>query len=231
MNKRHKKKKAHFSGRRVGATRRGMPRNQLVARSGKGQTDFSMKNKEPRFPLPKPIELAKLAAILRRDPYSKPASALKVAMEFYVEAVRFCGECASMSSEDLIAKFGSEERLLKLTGERIKKVVQPRWEDTLELDPEKHTDPARDFLADRGVHLKTPRAVLTHIRDVWNARPKDTIAAKHTGGADAVITRCKTVLDGKTIYKIPKFLFEAVVEHEKQHRRKYKREWSRARHS
>ena len=90
MNKRHKKKKAHFSGRRVGATRRGMPRNQVVARSGKGQTDFSMKNKPTKFPLPEPIELAKLAAILR--PQSQATIALKAAMEFYVEAVLFCRE-------------------------------------------------------------------------------------------------------------------------------------------
>src|SRR5215475_7342770 len=95
-----------------------------------------MKTKASKSPLPKPIEFAKLAAILRRDPNSKPASALKMAMEFYVEAVCFCEECASMSFEDLLAKFGSEKRLSELTAERIKKAVQTQREDTLVLDPD-----------------------------------------------------------------------------------------------
>jgi hypothetical protein len=182
-----------------------------------------MKTKASKSPLPEPIELAKLAAILRRDPNSKPASALKVAMEFYLEAVILCRECASMSFEDLIAKFGSEKRLLELTAERIKKVVRPRWEDALELDPAKHTDPVRDFLAKYGLLLKAPSAVLNHIRDVWNARPKDAIASKYTGSADALITHCKTVSDGKTIYKIPKFLLEAAADHANQRRKETKR--------
>ena len=71
------KKKAHFSGRRVGATRRVCPEITRQVDLGQGQTDFSMKNKPTKFPLPERIELAKLAAILRRDPYSKPASALR----------------------------------------------------------------------------------------------------------------------------------------------------------
>lgn len=207
----------------------GMPRNYVAARSGKGQTDFSMKTKASKSPLPEPIELAKLAAILREGPTSKPASDLKVAMEFYLEAVILCRECASMSFEDLIAKFGSEKRLLELTGERIKKMVKPRWQDTLELDPEKHTDPARDFLAKHGLHLKRTQAVLDHICKSWDARPKGTLTAAYRQSADAFIAQCKTDVNGRAIYKIPRFLLENAADHAKQYRHDYKREWSRAR--
>jgi hypothetical protein len=66
-----------------------------------------MKNKPTKFPLPEPIELAKLAAILR--PQSQATSALNAAMQFYVEAVRFCGELPS-TLEELVVQFGSDER-------------------------------------------------------------------------------------------------------------------------
>jgi hypothetical protein len=68
--------------------------------------NFFVKNKGAKIPLPEPIELAKLAAILR--PEFEAAAGLKVAMQFYVEAVLFCRESASMSFEDLIARFGSD---------------------------------------------------------------------------------------------------------------------------
>ena len=84
-----------------------MPRNQLVARSGKGQTDFSMKNKGSRFPLPKPIELAKLAAILSRglgtNTDREVKAALTRAMQFYVEAVFLHRRLSGISLNDLIA--------------------------------------------------------------------------------------------------------------------------------
>ncbi len=66
-----------------------------------------MKNKASKYPLPDPIELAKLAAMLR--PQSQATSALKAAMQFYVEAVLFCGELPS-TLEELVAQFGSDER-------------------------------------------------------------------------------------------------------------------------
>ena len=144
----------------------GMPRNYEAGRCGKGQTDFFMKNKEPKFPLPKPIELAKLAAILR--PESQPTAAIKVAVQFYIEAVQFCKGSSTKTWEEL--EFGSEKRWLEHV-EQIEKAVEERWKDTLELDPDKPTDPARQFLAKRGLDLKT-LSVLNHIRKWWKAEPR-----------------------------------------------------------
>jgi hypothetical protein len=66
-----------------------------------------VKNKSPKFPFPAPIELAKLAAILR--PESEPASALKKAMEFYTEALLFHRDLPS-KLEELVEQFGSDEQ-------------------------------------------------------------------------------------------------------------------------
>ena len=128
-----------------------------------------------------------------------------------------------MSSEDLIAKFGSDERQMALMAEPFKKWHRKFWSDSLELDPNKHTDPAREFLAERGWPLKTPRAVLDQIRKSWDARPKNTLTAAYRQSADALIAQCKTDLNGRTIYKIPTFLLESAADHAKQQRREYKR--------
>ena len=172
-----------------------------------GSDRFSMKNQAPKFPLPKPIELAKLAAILR--PKSKPESALKVAMELYVEAVFFYRECTSKSSEDLIAEFASQPRWLPLGHEQMERRDQSLLEDTLELNPTKHTDSAREFLSERGLPLKTPRAVLNNID-------------KAIGETAGVIAQHKTVLNRKETYNIPKFMLEHVLDYAKRHRRETK---------
>jgi hypothetical protein len=181
-----------------------------------------MKTKDSKFPLPQPIELATLAAILRTGPNSKPAGALKVAMEFYLEAVILCRECVSMSIEDLISKFGIEKRLFELTAERIKKAVQTQREDTLVLDPDpkEYTDPARKFLAERGLNRKTARGVLNNIRRMWDARPQGMLTAAYRVSADALIAQCKTVLNGKAIYKIPRFVLEFTADYANERRKK-----------
>jgi hypothetical protein len=66
-----------------------------------------MKNKGSRFPLPKPIELAKLAAILSRglgtNTDREVKAALTRAMQFYVEAVFLHRRLSGISLNDLIA--------------------------------------------------------------------------------------------------------------------------------
>ena len=124
-----------------------------------------------------------------------------------------------MSSEDLLAKFGSENRWRGLHVERIKKAVQAQCEDTLVLDPRKDTDPAREYLAECGLRLKAAWAVLKHVRKMWNERPEGTLTAGNRKSANALIAQCATDLDGKTIYKIPRFVLEFTADHAKQHRR------------
>jgi hypothetical protein len=186
-----------------------------------------VKTKGSKFPPPEPIELAKLAAILQ--PESEPAGALKVAMKFYVEALLFCQESASMSFEDLIARFGSEKRHLAQMAEPIKKAVRARSADSLELDFTKRDDPVRQYLAAQGLLLKKPQSVLDNFRRYWNARPKDTWTADQRS-FESVIAGCERVSDGRKIYAIPKFRLESIVNYRKSRRREDKRKaWRKTR--
>jgi hypothetical protein len=172
---------------------------------------WRMKKTASQIRLPKPAELAKLAALLR--PTSQPSEALKAAMEFYVEAVLFCREWPSLSLEDAITQFGSDERRMALMSEPIAKAVRAREEDTLELDPQKNTDAARDFLAQCGLRLKTPRAVLANIREAVNARPKKCWTAEFREHPDVLINGYKKKLNGRAIYSLPKYLLKEAADH------------------
>jgi hypothetical protein len=57
--------------------------------------------------VPRPLELAILAALLR--PRDVPTLALKAAMAFYIEAHRFCGELRSRTPESIFADFYSDQ--------------------------------------------------------------------------------------------------------------------------
>jgi len=122
------------------------------------------------FPKPKPMELAKLAAVLR--PGFRPAEGLHVAMEFYVEAVFFLRELAPASEDDLVAKFGSQKRDRARRAEPLKERIAANWKDRLELDPKKggeDADAVRQFLAKHGLHLKTAKGVVKNLRRYWRA--------------------------------------------------------------
>jgi hypothetical protein len=183
-----------------------------------------MKKKPSEFPLPEPIELAKLAATLR--PGSQPALALKVAMEFYIEAVFFCRESSSMGLEDIIAKFGSEKRWLAQASEPIKKAVAAQWADTLELDPEKDDDPARQYLAEHGLQLKRARSVLDNFRRYYNKPlPEGTYRLHSRLGAEAVIEKCERITaEGKKTYAMPKSILDGMIHYAKDRSVERKRE-------
>jgi hypothetical protein len=146
-------------------------------------------------------------------------------MEFFVEAHLLCHECAGMSAEDLIAKFRSKKQPWEFHNERIKEEVErtqgairAQWQDTLELDPGKSTDPARAYLTEQGLHLKKAGAVLNNVREAWETRPADLIL----GSADALIAHCRSFSDGETIYKIPRFLLRAAADRANQRRKQTK---------
>ena len=131
-----------------------------------------MKKKRSDFLPPEPIELAKLAAILRPD--FKPKAALKPAMEFYVEAVLFSRELPS-TLEEIVTQFGSEERWKALLAAPVKEALKKDWSDTLELDPnpKKNEDEARQFLEQRGFPMKKARSVLENIRRYCQSAAND----------------------------------------------------------
>ena len=184
-----------------------------------------------------PMELAKLAAILR--PRSSPKAALKTAMQFYVEAVLFCRQYSSKTLQELLAEFGSEEtqrsqRIAKLEHDYFR----PMREDTLELDSKKDDDAVRQFLAERRLSLKTERGVLNNIREYWNQPlPKKVVFEEHgqeqtdtvswayqRSSFEEMIASCKHVgNDGKTTYELPKWLLERVANYAQRGRKEQKR--------
>jgi len=170
------------------------------------------------------MELARLAILLRQNPNILPAAAVKGAMGLWIEAVILCGECAGLSFEELTAKFRNSRQLAI---ERGKKANQARWHDTLELDPAKQSDPARDYLGEHGLCLKRVDKVLEHVRKAWSERQHPLTMPQYRE-ADAVIGR--KVSNGKTIYLIPRFLLEAAVTISKNNRKR-SRQKSRAKSS
>jgi hypothetical protein len=192
--------------------------------------DFSVKDKGSKFPLPKPIEIATLAAILRPD--SQPADAMKVAMEFYVEAVLFCQESSSLSFEDIVEKFGSGKRYVAFMTKGFKKWVEAQWADTLELDPQKDDDPVRQYLRERGLLLKRPQSVLDNFRCYYNASiSKGVLRLSSRPSAENGIARCERITDGRKTYAIPKFMVDKIIRYAKWSRRESKRQSWRKRKS
>jgi hypothetical protein len=102
------------------------------------------------FPEPEPMELAKLAAILR--PGSRPADALRVAREWYFEAV-LCVSDGLKKFEPLFKKKRIEESHAKWR-KKLNKLQAASWADAVDLDE------ARRLLADPPAlaeALKLPR--------------------------------------------------------------------------
>jgi len=90
-----------------------------------------MKKKQSGFPFPKPMELAKLAAILR--PTSEAKAALKTAMEFYLEAVLFSRELPS-TVDELLTRFGSDERRRKVQRKALQYIAAAKKHDSETFD-------------------------------------------------------------------------------------------------
>lgn len=159
------------------------------------QKIFPAKNKPSKLALPEPMELAKLAAIL--GPTAKPSAALKIAMQFYVEAVLFCSEHSSKTFDELFGEFASDETQTTQSVRTLEQELKRIREDTLELDPQKRgadADAVRKFLGERGLHLKTARAVLDNVRGYWSQPlPKDAFQPFSRPTAESLIAQCRRV--------------------------------------
>jgi hypothetical protein len=189
------------------------------------KTTKQPKKAQTDLPLPEPMELAKLAAILR--PEYKPNAALKTAMEFYVEALLFFREHSTKTFEELFTEFGSEETQRAQRVGKLEQELKTIREDALELDPTKDDDVVRQFLAERGVRLKTARAVLDNLRRYWKEPlSKDAFQPFGRPSVESVIASCERVRDGKKFYELPKSLLESVANYAKRRRNESKqRSW------
>ena len=165
-----------------------------------------------RTPLPKPMELAKLAAILSPDAEPKPA--MERAMKFYVEATIFLPELAQKlaADSDALMAYASDER-------RRERFVIPtlrvKWAearaDTLELDPQAHDDPAREYLREQYgfSNLKKAKTVLDNFRRFHNVLPKASdgrpvVWAIDKPDCEGVIKSWEREKDGRTVHSIPR---------------------------
>lgn len=168
--------------------------------------------------LPTPIELATLAALLLPD--AEPDAALSKALEFYVEAVELAGELRPLSLQDLVRRFGSEKRKMAWLEAQFVQGEAAQWNDTLQLDPDESDDDVRRFLSARGLALKQARSVLDNICRMVERIPP--FSGVEPMSAEYVIAKCKDEKDGKTTYRIPKFILESVLADAKARRRETK---------
>ena len=207
----------------------GMKKAQSRARRG---------DQKNAFPLPAPMELAKLAAILRPD-FPRAADALAVAMKWYFEAVLFCRELSS-DYDELFEKFAGHER----QGARTYGPVQPKrdakWDDTLLLDRSQPDDPVRSYLRRNGIrHFSRAESLLKKIKEICQcivetkARlsrsqtvPDElghSVIADELGRfmtADELLRKCKKLENGKIA--IPKVMLNTIVRFEKDRRKQQK---------
>jgi hypothetical protein len=182
---------------------------------GMSKKNSPAKNKASKLGFPQPMELAKLAAILR--PESRPKTALETAMQFYVEAVLFCREHSSKIFEELFGEFASDETKRARTTRELEQKLKVIREDTLELDLQKRgaeADDARKFLAERGWSPKTARAVLDNFRRYSKQPlPKGALRPFDRPSAERVIAQCERVSDdGKKTYHFSKSILKSVAD-------------------
>jgi len=190
------------------------------------QKNSRAKNKASKLALPQPMELAKLAAIL--GPVSKPPTALKNAMQFYIEAVVFSREHFSKTFEELFGEFATDETQRAQRSKELERKLKAIREDTLELDWQKRgaeADNARKFLAEHGWSPKTARAVLDNFRRYWNQPlPKSAFRPFDRPSVERMIAQCERVSnDGKKTYHFSKSILESVANYVKRCRNEQKR--------
>ncbi|HEV7924502.1 MAG TPA: hypothetical protein VGR14_04060 [Verrucomicrobiae bacterium] len=118
--------------------------------------------------LPAPMDLAKLAATL--GPTHDSVSAMKRAMEFYIESVLFLRECR-WRGDSLIMSFGSEVRKHEVEGRCRQQAYESLWGETLEFRPSESSDPARQHLAKLGFPWKNARTLLDNIKKYPQLHP------------------------------------------------------------
>jgi hypothetical protein len=163
--------------------------------------------KKPNLPKPEPMELATLAAIL--CPNTKPGVAMKRAMAFYIEASFFVSELPK--SFDALIAYASEERNREYCiMTPLRAALEEARADTLKLDPQAHSDPAREFLVAKGFNLKTARGVLEKLRQLGPA-------------AEHELPKYRREESGRSVYYIPRSRLLNIISDKKKRRAASKR--------
>jgi hypothetical protein len=194
--------------------------------------DFTMKIKVSGFPLPEPIELAKLAATLSgglgANTDREVKAALRRALQFYLGAVFFHRQLSGTSLNDLIAQFGTNEQLKALFVERVGKSTRPKPTTTLEHDPKKKwsTDQAGQYLDEHGLRFKMPKSLLNRIRRLWPrirmawlATPTPSINDFFLG-VEEFIEKTKRIRNGRDVYDLPKPILDEIIEVRRESQRR-----------
>lgn len=197
-----------MSANRRAETRR-KPKPRETCKVGKKETQS----------IPSASELATLAAILAPD--GQPSSAVRKAMEFYIEAMFFLRNNSELPTnfEILVREFGNEEQRERVLSRLWDQETQAQWADVLELDPEKHDDEVRRFLAEHGYRVKWARTVLDNLRG--NYKSVAQANAGHVRGKPldpASIFEESNPENSKKTYFIPRFILEDMANRVK-HRR------------
>jgi hypothetical protein len=192
-----------------------------------------VKNKATKFPLPEPIELAKLAATfaqgLGANTDREVRSALTKALQFYLEAVFFHREQSPKSLKNLINEFGSKKLFETQFVRSIRKSAQRKPAPTLEHDPEKgwSDDPVRQHLDRHGLRFKTSKSLLNHIRRKWErlkvswrASLSEISITDFLDSADQFIEKSKRTRNGKEVYNLPMPVLDQIIELRRESKRR-----------
>ena len=182
------------------------------------------------IPPPEPIELAKLAAILSRN--TGPKAAMGRAMEFYVEAVCFVRELAENS--DAFTAYLSVERSRQLfIMPKLRPKLAEAREDTLELDPQAKSDPAREYLTRlTGGKWTRAQTVFANFRRFYHVAPKairdgEPVAVHwaidRPDNPETVMASWKRKENGRTVCDIPRSTLGWLAGLAKSHRTDKKR--------
>ena len=188
--------------------------------AGSLQKDKTEQTEDGCIDLPSAVELATLAANLR--PNAAPSVAIKVAMEFWVEATLSLKELPN-DLDELQKSYGSSERNPKPVLTAVGLLLNGDWSDTLELDSRLGNDGVRAFFARSNINWKSARAVLDNVRLYIN------LNGIHLPGIPGVNMDGQGILDGclrsgtsHKIYDIPKFILQRVASSTKDRRKESK---------
>ena len=154
--------------------------------------------------LPKPLELAKIAAAI--GPHDNHDKAIGNAIALYRKAVAFCNEHRNDSALDLAIATGNDD-LIEEQGDALDN------ERRLCLDPKTRTDPARSFLKANGKTMKRTDTVLENLQELLSKRAERQGIASPKAEAKEIIQLCKrTAGDGHEYYMIPKSFLQSLVD-------------------
>jgi hypothetical protein len=154
--------------------------------------------------LPKPLDLAKIAAAL--GPHDDQDKAIGNAVALYLRAVTFCDNHKNDSVEDLVTASGD----LALLEEVCRRDAKAQ---DLCLDQTKRDDDARKFLKASGKPMQRASTVLENLLELLQIRSKHQNITSREDDAKKTLElwKCRAT-DEHEFYMIPKSFLQNLVE-------------------